>query len=88
MLPAGRCTPSFLKLLWFSVGMCACVAVCLCTCPLGNLITSRVIQTVYDWLKVLWIFLLLYMTLAIDKMDGCSLSNTACHECLPRRKEG
>ena len=28
---------------------------------------------------------LLYMTLAINKMDGCGLSNTACHEGLPRR---
>ena len=31
------------------------------------------------------VFQLLYMTLAIDKMDGHSLSNTARHKLLPRR---
>ena len=30
-------------------------------------------------------FQLLYMALAIDKIDGHGLSNTACHERLPRR---
>ena len=30
-------------------------------------------------------FQLLYITLAIDKMDGCGLSNTACRECLPKK---
>ena len=28
---------------------------------------------------------MLYMTLAIDKMDRCILSNSACREHLPRR---
>ena len=30
-------------------------------------------------------FLFLYMTLAIDKLNGCGLSNTALHECLPKK---
>ena len=47
-----------------------------------------------DWLNAFSTFLLLYMalavdnmgvTLSIDKMDGCDLSNTACCECLSRR---
>ena len=31
---------------------------------------------------------LLYMTLAIDKMDGCGLINAACHEFLPKEDWG
>ena len=27
---------------------------------------------------------LLYISPAIDKLNGCGLSNTACHECLPK----
>ena len=30
-------------------------------------------------------FHLLYMTLAINKMDGYGLSNTAYHECPPKK---
>ena len=30
-------------------------------------------------------FQLLYMTLAVDKMDRLDLSNTACREYLPRK---
>ena len=30
-------------------------------------------------------FQLLYITLAIDKMDGRGLINTARHECLPKK---
>ena len=33
-------------------------------------------------------FQLLYMTLAIDKIDRCGLSNTRRHECWPRRLYG
>ena len=30
-------------------------------------------------------FLFLYMTLAIDKLNGCGLSNTVCYENLPTK---
>ena len=28
---------------------------------------------------------MLYMVLAVDKMDGCGLINIACHERLPKK---
>ena len=30
-------------------------------------------------------FQFLYMTLAIEKVNGHGLSNTACHECMPKK---
>ena len=33
-------------------------------------------------------FQLLYMTLIINKMDGCGLSNTTCCEPLPKKSKG
>ena len=32
-------------------------------------------------------FQLLYMTLAINKLDGCGLVNIACYERLPKKTE-
>ena len=43
---------------------------------------------VCDWLNKLYgffAFQLLYMTLAIDKINGCGLGNTTHREWLPRR---
>ena len=30
----------------------------------------------------------LYTTLAVDEVNGCGLSNTACRECLPKKTVG
>ena len=72
-----------------SVCVCVCVCVCLSVClSLRALLTSGVILTVCDWLKKFYgfsAFQLLYMALAINKMDEHGLSNTARCECLPRR---
>ena len=38
---------------------------------------------VCDWLNKFYSFQLLYMTPAIDKMDGRGLIKTTCRECLP-----
>ena len=29
--------------------------------------------------------LFLYITLAVNKLNGCGLSNNACHEYLPKK---
>ena len=70
--------PGFLKLLllvhWY-----------LCVSALRVLRTSGMIWCDADQvLQIYPFFRLPYMTLVIDKMDGCGLSNTVHHECLTK----
>ena len=58
-----------------------CVCVCLSAClPLRALITSGVI-----FFTAFLHFQLLYMILAVDKMDGCGPINATHHECPPKK---
>ena len=84
--------PGFLKLLWFTRRyVCVCLSVCLSVClPPRVLITSGMIccdiGCVQLVKQVSQLFpLLIIMTLAIDKMDGCGHINTACRERLPKK---
>ena len=66
---------SFFEIALVHVLVCVGVRVC-------------VSSPVYDWLNKFCIFSLLqllYITLAVDKMDGRGLINTACHEHLPKK---
>ena len=65
--------------------------VCVCL-PQRALITSGKIwcdQTMCDWLNKFYGFscfqLLLYMTLAVDKMDDCGPINAAYCKCMPKK---
>ena len=57
--------PGFLKLFCSHVGICVCP-------PLREIITSRMIQAVFDWLHHSTAF----QFIAVDKLDGRGLSNT------------
>ena len=77
-------------MLWFTCQrVCMCGCVCLDLCPPSRaLIASGV--TWYDidcvrLVKQVLCFQLLYLTLAINKMDGLGLINTAHPECLPKK---
>ena len=84
------CVPVFWNCFGSHVNMS--VFVCLSVCPPPRtLITSGMIWCDIDrvWLvKQAYgfpCFQLLIITLAIDKMDGCGLINTACRERLPKK---
>ena len=58
---------------------------CMCMClPLGALITSHMKYIRNNWIKQLYSFMFLYMTLAVDKFNVCGLSNSARHEQLSK----
>ena len=70
--------------------VCACVCVCECVCvrtcvslsvPQRELITSGVIWCDIDTMRLVKLFI----TLAIDKVDGCNLSNTLHSKCLTKK---
>ena len=81
----------FLKLLWFAHWY-VCLSLTMCP-PLRALITSGVIWCdighVRLVIKVSRLFsafnYFMYMTLTVDKMDGCGHINTAHHERLPKK---
>ena len=59
--------------------------VCVCL-PSKALITIHMIKgTRNNRLNQFYSFLVFYMTLVIDKMNTCGLSNTASHECLGKK---
>ena len=62
------------------------VGVCVCVClPLRALITSHVKGMCNNQIRQFYGFLFLYMTLAVDKLNGCGLRNTVHRECLPKK---
>ena len=71
--------PGFLKL------FCPQTLVYVCVSAPRVLITSHVKGTRNNWIWQFYGFLFLYMTLAVDKLNGCGFSNTACRECLPKK---
>ena len=74
------------------VCVCVCVHACVCVCvrasaPRGinNHSTSGVIWCDIDRVWAFPCFQLLYMTLAVDKINERGLINTTCCERLPRK---
>ena len=78
----------FLEIAFVQNVECVCVWVCMRVrvCPPPRaLITIHMKGTYNNWLNQFYSFPFLYMTLAIDKLDGGGLNNTACHEKWQRR---
>ena len=75
----------FLKIvLLANIGTYTCVYVRVCPEDINNKSCKR--HTHNDWIRQLYTALpFLYMTLAIDKLNGHGLSNTACCERLPMK---
>ena len=64
-----------------------CVHVCVSVClPLRALITSHVKHMRNNWIKQFYGFSV-YMTLAVDKLNGRGLSNNPHCECLLKKTE-
>ena len=64
-----------------------CMCVCLCVRPEGINNQWRDIGRVQLVKQVSWLFPAFnyFMTLAVDKMDGCGHINTARHKRLPNK---
>ena len=63
-----------------------CMFVRLSVCPsLRPFITSHMKHMHNNWIKQLFSFPFHYMTLAIDKLNGCGLSNSVRLERLPKK---
>ena len=58
--------------------------VCLSVCPKG-INKNHVEGTCNNWLKQFYSFPFLYMTLAINKLNGHVLNNIACQEHLSKK---
>ena len=69
-----RHAPGFLES--FDLRMLVYVSVCV-RLPPRALIKSHVKAMCNNWIKQFYYFLFLYMTLAIDKLNGRGLSNNA-----------
>ena len=75
---------------WFGsrVGICVCLFVypeCI-----NNHWHDMVWYKLCDWLTSFTAFpcfQLLYVSSVVNKMDGCGLINTTCHECLPAKED-
>ena len=55
--------------------------VCMCVSARG--INNKITRN--NWIKQFYGFSFLYMTLAINKLNGCGFSNNASHERLPKK---
>ena len=68
------------------VSVCVCACVCVCVCMRVCVCVCACVCVCVCVCVCLCVHSqLLYMTLAIDKMDGCGLINTAHHEHLPTK---
>ena len=76
------CTWFLEIILSINVGICAHVCVSL---PLRALIASHIKGTHNNQKRQFYGLPFLYMTLAIDKLNGRGISKAAYHECLPKK---
>ena len=67
--------------------VCVCLCVCKCKCMCKCVSVSTSIEAINNYsilIKLLLQLFCIFMTLASSTIDGCSLSNKACCECLPK----
>ena len=48
----------------------------------SSLVMQDYVKGIHNNVKLVLQLFSYFMTIAINKMDKCGLSNTACHECL------
>ena len=71
---------------WFLEIVFVQASVCMCP-PLRPLITSHMKYMRNNWKKQFTAFPFHYMTLAVDKLNGCGLSNSVRCEHLLKKME-